>query len=152
MAARFGATIVPFGAVGAYDSVSMLADSRELRANPLVGPWLETRLQGVPKARAGAEDEVFVPPLTAPGVPSRFYFLFGKPVETEGEDVEDPACEMALYQRVRTGVEESIDFLLAKRGEDPYGQLAPRLLYEATWQRPAPTFELLEKMAIGAGF
>lgn len=50
--------------------------------------------------------------------------------------------EAALYQRVRGSVQESIDYLLARRGEDLYGQLAPRLLYEATWQRPAPTFAL----------
>lgn len=140
MAARFGATIVPFGAVGAYDSVNILADSNELRANALLGPWLEQRLREVPKARVGAVDEVFVPPLAAPGIPSRFYFLFGQPVETEGEDMEDPACEAALYQRVRGSVQESIDYLLSRRGDDPYGELVPRLLYEASWQRPAPTF------------
>lgn len=158
MAARFGATIIPFGAVGAYDSVSMLADSKELLANPLVGPWLEQRVQDVPKARAGADDEFFVPPLTAPVIPSRFYFLFGEPVETSDEDVEvwvivkrfcgrcqlhmsqDPACEAALYQRVRGSVQQSIEYLLARRSDDPYGELAPRLLYEATWQRQAPSF------------
>ncbi len=94
MAGRFGATIIPFGAIGAYDSVNMIADSQELRKLPWLGPWLEQQIRDVPKARdgmgtnPGAADEVFVPPLTAPGVPSRFYFLFGEPVETEGEDME----------------------------------------------------------------
>lgn len=105
---------MPFGAVGAYDSVNMLADSRELRQVPILGPWLEQQIKDIPKVRNGARregggggnggdgnggdgngamgDEVFVPPLTAPGVPSRFYFLFGAPVETQGEDMEVCLC------------------------------------------------------------
>ncbi len=40
MAARHGATIVPFAAVGAEDSLELLADRRDLLGAPLLGQWL----------------------------------------------------------------------------------------------------------------
>ena len=40
MAARFGATIVPFAAVGVDDSLNILADNQQLEALPVVGDML----------------------------------------------------------------------------------------------------------------
>ena len=52
MAARFGATIVPFGGVGSEDTVEVLLDPKELRSLPVVGKMLEQRAQAqIPAAR-----------------------------------------------------------------------------------------------------
>ena len=52
MAARFGATIVPFAGIGCEDGVTMLADSQEIRAIPLLGDYLAQRArENVPPAR-----------------------------------------------------------------------------------------------------
>ncbi len=52
MAARYGATIVPFAGVGAEDGFNMLLDSQEIRRLPVVGSMLEERSRReVPRAR-----------------------------------------------------------------------------------------------------
>ena len=51
MAARFGATIVPFAAVGVDDSLNILADSQQLEAMPVVGDMLRRRAGGLPQVR-----------------------------------------------------------------------------------------------------
>lgn len=50
MAARFGATIVPFAAVGVDDSLNILADGSQLEAMPVVGDMLRRRAGAVPQA------------------------------------------------------------------------------------------------------
>ena len=49
MAARFGATIVPFAAVGVDDSLNILADSRQLAEMPIVGDMLRSRAGNLPQ-------------------------------------------------------------------------------------------------------
>jgi hypothetical protein len=95
MAARFGATIVPFAAVGVDDSLNILADSRQLEGLPLVGDALQRRAGGLPQARRGVaadsfgEDESFVAPLAVPRLPPRrLYFLFQPPLHTSPEDLK----------------------------------------------------------------
>ncbi len=52
MAARFGATIVPFGAIGCNDCVEMIADSDDLRRIPILGQRLEEQSRrSMPPAR-----------------------------------------------------------------------------------------------------
>ena len=52
MAAKFGATIIPFAGIGCEDGVTMLADSQEIRAIPLLGDYLAQRARdNVPPAR-----------------------------------------------------------------------------------------------------
>ena len=52
MAARFGATIVPFGGIGSEDAVEVLLDPKQLRALPIVGAQLEQRAKSqIPSAR-----------------------------------------------------------------------------------------------------
>ena len=51
MAAKFGATIVPFAAIGCDDSFSMLLDSSEIRQLPLVGDAIASRAAKLPQAR-----------------------------------------------------------------------------------------------------
>jgi hypothetical protein len=50
-ACKFGATIVPFAAVGAEDSVDVLLDRRDLLAAPLLGPWLQQQEDGLVRVR-----------------------------------------------------------------------------------------------------
>ena len=147
-ALRTGATIVPFAAVGAEDGVRIVADADQLLSTPLLGDALRARAAAVPAARAvdtrateqGEAAEVFLPPLVAPsGLPARFYFRFGAPRRCAGV-ADDAASVAALYADVRADVEDGIAYLLRKRREDPFADLAPRLLFEAAAGRPAPSF------------
>ena len=52
MAARYGATIVPFAGVGAEEGFQMLLDPEEVRRLPIVGSMIEQRSRStVPQAR-----------------------------------------------------------------------------------------------------
>lgn len=52
MAARYGATIVPFAGIGAEDSVNMLLEPAEIRKLPIIGGLIEQRARNnVPQAR-----------------------------------------------------------------------------------------------------
>jgi len=76
-AARFNATIVPVSAVGMADSFNFLLDSKELLDVPFLGERVKNFTDSVVPARFDSDnqDELFVPPLVAPGVPSRNYFV-----------------------------------------------------------------------------
>jgi hypothetical protein len=79
VAAKFNATIVPFGAVGCADAFNMLLDNEEIVNLPIIGENLKTMNSKLPVARPRQEsDELFVPPLSVPRTAARFYFLFGK--------------------------------------------------------------------------
>ena len=55
MAARFGATIVPFGGVGLDDGFEMLLDPQEIRNIPILGKALEDNAKKqIPPARLWA--------------------------------------------------------------------------------------------------
>ena len=88
MAARFGATIIPFAAIGAEDGVNIVRDSAELMATPLLGDFLRSGMPGgggtgstVPQARRGVkavavEDEErlkesFIQPIVTFNAPAR---------------------------------------------------------------------------------
>lgn len=52
MAARYGATIVPFAGVGAEDAVTMLLEPAEIRNLPFIGGMIEQRARNsIPQAR-----------------------------------------------------------------------------------------------------
>ena len=59
------------------------------------------------------------------------------------DELGSPEAAAELYQHVKSEVEAGLDYLLKKREEDPYKDLVPRLIYEASWgdSRQAPTFE-----------
>jgi hypothetical protein len=154
MAARFGATIVPFAAVGVDDGLEILLDASELEATPFIGDALRARAGGLPRARrgvsavsldgsngAGGGEESFVAPLVAPRFPpKRMYFIFQKPIVTSPSDTKDrERCE-ELYRETKGSVEQGLRFLLERRNGDPYGDFAGRALYEAATGRQAPTF------------
>merc|ERR1719247_1410126 len=61
MAAKFGATIVPFSAIGADDSVEMVASSQDLLTLPVLGDLIKERTKDIPAARQAGEEQPFVP-------------------------------------------------------------------------------------------
>ena len=86
----------------------------------------------------------FVPPLMAPNAaPRRNYYLFGRPFHTTAVDPANAdACD-ALYGAVRTQVELQVEYLLQRRGDDPYDDFVKRLAYESLGS-VAPTFSVDE--------
>ncbi|KAL3153931.1 hypothetical protein ABBQ32_013493 [Trebouxia sp. C0010 RCD-2024] len=149
MAARFGATIVPFGGVGLDDGFEMLLDPSEIRAIPVLGKWLETNAKNsIPPARRGISqksdiEELFIQPLPLPKLPQRLYFKFQRPIRTCPEDAKDPAKTQQIYEQAKRSCEDAISYLRVNREKDPYKDLLPRLFYERTWGgKQAPTFPL----------
>ncbi|CAN4079059.1 unnamed protein product [Withania somnifera] len=85
-------------------------------------------------------------PIILPKVPGRFYFYFGKPIETEGRKEELKSREKAheLYLEVKSEVERCIDYLKEKRENDPYRNIMTRVRYQARhgFNSEVPTFDL----------
>ena len=60
----------------------------------------------------------------SPKIPERFYYKFGKPITTEGlyksgfsksdDDVQ------AMYEAVKSELEDNIEYLLRRRADDPF--------------------------------
>ena len=153
MAVRHGAVIVPFAAVGAEDCVDIVADADDIARLPFgLGEAAIERSRAVPSARAvdtrvtddGVGEETFVQPLVVPKTPRRYYFKFGAPVYTAGLRAtgfaEDDEAVQAMYDGVKADVEDGVDWLLRRRREDPFGDTAYRVLYEAASGKPAGTF------------
>lgn len=92
-----------------------------------------------------ANQDLYFPGLL-PKIPGRFYFLFGKPIQTKGKEKvlknRDSANE--LYLQIKSEVEDNIAYLLKKRKEDPYRNILDRTFYRAfdTSIDEAPSFEL----------
>ena len=152
MAAKFGATIVPFAAVGVDDSLDIILDGEELQNAPVLGQFVSRRAASLPQARRGvsargeddAEPESFVSPLALPKLPPRrMYFKFQRPIQTSRADVDDRDRCDALYNEVQTEVEGGLQYLLRRREDDPYEAFPQRVLYEAVrGGAQAPTFPL----------
>ncbi|KAG8648165.1 acyltransferase-like protein At1g54570, chloroplastic isoform X1 [Manihot esculenta] len=149
MAARFGATIVPFGTVGEDDIAELALDYNDLKQIPLVNDFIREMSRNGPRPRdesAGevASQDIFIPGLL-PKVPGRFYYLFGKPIETKGKEelLKDKNYANELYLQVKSDVEHNIDYLLKKREEDPYRSVIDRTLYHAIYhpRQEVPSFD-----------
>jgi 1-acyl-sn-glycerol-3-phosphate acyltransferase len=149
MAIKHNAIIVPFAAVGAEDSIDIVADSRDLMNSPLVGNSVRERSQNVPKARAvdtrvtddDGEEELFIQPIVVPKAPERFYFRFMPPIDVKEINLDDEERVKEVYAQVKTSCEDGIEYLRANRSRDPFGNLSSRLLYEAATSGQAPTFD-----------
>ncbi|XP_031104063.1 acyltransferase-like protein At1g54570, chloroplastic [Ipomoea triloba] len=153
MAAKFGATIVPFGAVGEDDLAQLVLDYDDLTKIPIVsdairrsselddkmGTRLRTNMGG-----EVANQTLYIPGML-PKVPGRLYYLFGKPISTKGkpEILKDREEAHKLYLEVKSEVENSMAYLLKKREEDPYRSLFSRTAYRALSSPfvEVPTFE-----------
>lgn len=141
VAARFGATIVPVAAIGAEEGVQMLLDADELLNIPFLGERLTESTKNAPVGRPG---ERFVAPLSLPSVPGRYYFLFGRPIDTRGVNAKDKEACTALYASVQEELEATLGYLLDKRKEDPWEPVLPRAAVEAAsnWTWKAPSFKI----------
>ncbi|KAH8507452.1 hypothetical protein H0E87_009841 [Populus deltoides] len=137
MAARFGATIVPFGAVGEDDIAELVLDYNDLMKIPVVNGYVRDATRKSIKIRDENQGEVanqvFYIPGLLPKVPGRFYFLFGKPIETKGkgEMLEDRENANQLYLHIKSEVESCLAYLLKKREDDPYRSIIDRTVYRA---------------------
>eukprot|EP00873_Tetraselmis_striata_P011400 jgi/Tetstr1/431664/TSEL_021193.t1 len=150
MAARTGAIIIPFGAVGSDESLNYILDSEEVMNNPVVMNQLfpdsdemqrfMQQAQGRRGVNADAIEDYLVPPILAPGVPRRFYYLFRKPIVLEPEDAKDRDKCAAVYSSVKAEVEGGLAYLVRKRQNDPYENLLKRVVYEQLSQEQAPSF------------
>jgi len=149
MAIKHDAIIVPFAAIGAEDSLDIVADANDLLNSPVVGNSVRERASSVPRARAidtrvtddDGEEELFIQPILVPQTPQRFYFRFMAPIDVAEVDLNDEARVNSIYQAVYGEVGAGIDYLLEKRETDPFRELLPRLLYENATSQQAPTFD-----------
>ncbi|XP_057803147.1 phytyl ester synthase 1, chloroplastic-like, partial [Salvia miltiorrhiza] len=151
VAAKYGAKIVPFGVVGEDDLLELFLDYNDLMKIPFLNKVIKSENDNMPRVRAGKEvkgkiaEQFFYVPGFYPKVPGRFYFLFGKPMETEGrgELLTDRVKAKEFYLQLKSEVERCMAYLIEKRDADPYRRLSDRLLYRAV-SSPAhqtPTFE-----------
>ncbi|CAI9763110.1 unnamed protein product [Fraxinus pennsylvanica] len=150
MAARFGAKIIPFGVVGEDDVGQLLLDYDDLSKIPYFKASIEKLTDEAVKLRTDAEGEVSNQdvhlPIILPKLPGRFYFLFGKAIETEERKQELKSREKAdeLYSEVKNEVERCIAYLMDKRENDPYRNIFARLSYQAIhgFDSEVPTFDI----------
>ncbi|KAI9084066.1 hypothetical protein K1719_034062 [Acacia pycnantha] len=150
MAARFGAKIVPFGVVGEDDFGQVVFDYEDWMKIPYLRSVMEARMEQVVRLRTDASGEVANQQMYMPGIlpkiPGRFYYYFGKTFETEGRrhELRDRDKCQELYMQVKSEVERCIAYLKEKRETDPYRNIVPRLLYQAThgFTSDVPTFEI----------
>nr|XP_027188578.1 acyltransferase-like protein At3g26840, chloroplastic isoform X2 [Cicer arietinum] len=150
MAARFGAKIVPFGAVGEDDVGQVVVDYDDLVKVPYFKSEIESLTNEAKQLRTGSSGEVANQQVHMPGilpkVPGRFYYYFGKPIVTEGrkQELKDREKSQELYLEVKSEVENCIAYLKEKRESDPYRSILSRLLYQATHGLTSdiPTFEI----------
>ncbi|KDO46469.1 hypothetical protein CISIN_1g0160231mg, partial [Citrus sinensis] len=76
----------------------------------------------------------------------RFYYYFGKPIETKGrkQELRDKKKAHELYLEIKSEVENCLAYLKEKRENDPYRNILARLIYQAThgFTSQVPTFDL----------
>lgn len=145
-AARFNATIIPVSAVGMADSLNILLESSEIVNLPFIGERAKNFAANVTAARFDStnEDEVFLPPIVTPGLPSRNYFIFGKPIATTDLDPSDKASCKHVYTNLQSEMNRGFDDILKARKKDAYLQAPQRLAYERLTGQKAPTFDITE--------
>eukprot|EP01041_Mallomonas_annulata_P002461 gene2461-4780_t len=141
MASIFDAIIVPFAAVGIYDSVNFVMGPDEMLDIPFIGDRLRSANSALPQARPGVEENLGFPLLT-PKLPSRVYFLFQQPFDTADLNTYDKKAAKAMYEDIQRSVTDGIDTLLKFREGDPYMDFIPRTAYEALSGNQAPTAPL----------
>ncbi|XVF31217.1 hypothetical protein REPUB_Repub16aG0126600 [Reevesia pubescens] len=139
MAAKFGATIVPFGTVGEDDIVELVLDYNDWMKIPVVNDRIKEAIRGGIRIRDETKGEVANRELSVPGMlpklPGRFYYLFGKPIKLKGREdlLENREDANELYLQVKSEVEQCIAYLLKKREEDPYRSIIDRTIYRALY-------------------
>ncbi|CDY67190.1 BnaC02g48110D [Brassica napus] len=153
VASKFGAKIVPFGVVGEDDICHLVLDANDQRNIPILKDFMDyieeaTKQAGNLREGDGTElgNQICYLPGLVPKIPGRFYFYFGKPIETAGKEQElkDKDKAQEFYLQVKSEVEQCIAYLKMKRESDPYRHLLPRMLYQAShgFSSEIPTFDL----------
>jgi 1-acyl-sn-glycerol-3-phosphate acyltransferase len=125
LAIEHGYPIVPVASVGAEECYDIVADGDDLLATAL----------GRRIAALSPRPDLLPPLVRGLGFsllprPQRFYFRFGRPIETvrlAGRQHDDAACR-AVRERVRRAVERGIRLLRAERRRDPERELPRRVL------------------------
>ncbi|CAD5324239.1 unnamed protein product [Arabidopsis thaliana] len=137
VASKFGAKIVPFGVVGEDDIFNILGLYQDCCVIQHL-KWKETK--------ANWETKIAIIPGLVPKIPGRFYYYFGKPIDLAGKEKElkDKEKAQEVYLQAKSEVEQCIAYLKMKREGDPYRQLLPRMMYQAShgWSCEIPTFDL----------
>ncbi|KAJ6353944.1 hypothetical protein OIU76_002881 [Salix suchowensis] len=104
---------------------------------PVVNGYIRDAARKSIKIRDESQGEVanqmFYLPGLLPKVPGRFYYLFGKPIETKGkgEMLEDKENANQLYLHIKSEVESCLAYLLKKREDDPHRSIIDRTVYRA---------------------
>ncbi|KAK4774739.1 hypothetical protein SAY86_009674 [Trapa natans] len=136
MAARFGTKIVPFGVVGEDDLGQVIFDYEDLMKIPYFRYQIRSITNENVRLRKTATGEVANQDVHLPGImpkiPGRFYYFFGKPIETKGRkrDLKDREKSQELYLQVKSEVEKCIAYLKEKREGDPYRSIFSRIIYQ----------------------
>lgn len=91
--------------------------------------------QQAPLTTRGAAQKLYVPTGA-----NRYYYVYGRPIETTPDMAEDRERAAAVYAEVKRAVEDCITYLLEQRDADPYADLLRRGLYERARSEQAPTF------------
>ncbi|CAL5330388.1 unnamed protein product [Camellia sinensis] len=142
MAARFGATIVPFATIG-EDDIAEATESDSAKSHASQSPF--QRSYPVTEMEGEIAKQDFYFPGLLPKIPGRFYYLFGKPIQTKGKEamLKDRENAKELYLQIKSEVERNIAFLIKKQEEDPYRGIIERSIYQATSGpiQNIPTFE-----------
>ncbi|VYS58728.1 unnamed protein product [Arabidopsis thaliana] len=151
VASKFGAKIVPFGVVGEDDIFNIVLDSNDQRNIPILKDLMEKATKDAGNLRwketkANWETKIAIIPGLVPKIPGRFYYYFGKPIDLAGKEKElkDKEKAQEVYLQAKSEVEQCIAYLKMKRECDPYRQLLPRMMYQAShgWSCEIPTFDL----------
>ncbi|KAM0948584.1 putative diacylglycerol acyltransferase, alpha/Beta hydrolase [Dioscorea sansibarensis] len=134
VAARFGATIVPFGVVGEDDLGEVIFDYDDLMKMPIIKDGIKGYNQNMSNpgiTKESRKQDVFLPCIL-PKIPGRYYFLFGKPITTKGKMgiLNDRNEANSLYLHVKSVAENCISYLKEKREEDIYRCICQRTLYQ----------------------
>lgn len=147
LAAKCGALIVPFAAVGADDAYDVMLDPAEILANPVLGPLYSNLLERFDSGLKPEESLMPITRLPLLGVPTpipipnlqRLYFKFAKPVDPTNMNVRDAEAVAQLYGGVKGTVEELMAELLEVRAGDDGAQVSGRVA--AAVKRWLPLFD-----------
>uniref|UniRef100_A0A803KPJ1 Serine aminopeptidase S33 domain-containing protein n=1 Tax=Chenopodium quinoa TaxID=63459 RepID=A0A803KPJ1_CHEQI len=126
----------------------LVLDYNDLMKIPVLNERVRQSADESGRVRNGDEGEVANENLFFPGllpkIPGRFYYLFGKPIETQGREelLSDKKSAEELYSQIKSEVSSNIDYLLKKREDDPYRNIIDRTIYRlaSTPAKDVPSF------------
>ncbi|KAL8521233.1 hypothetical protein ACS0TY_011682 [Phlomoides rotata] len=138
--------IVPFGVVGEDDVMELFLDYNDLMRIPPAKDMIKknnanlVRVRDAAREKGEVSNQDFHVPGFFPKLPGRFYFLFGKAMETKGREelLKNNAGVKDLYLQIKSEVERNMSYLIKKREEDPYRHLFERLMHRLLSAKNAP--------------